>query len=91
MQETPRKALTEAQGAKALLENVIDLDSFTTDLANEGYSPDDSLTLQILALIAAGRNAEAIQVAQFKYNAAVAKAKAANGPIPPKPPILTNP
>src|SRR5271168_107799 len=80
MQETPRKALTEAQGAKALLENVIDLDSFTTDLANEGYSPDDSLTLQILALIAAGRNAEAIQVAQFKYNAAVAKAKAANGP-----------
>jgi hypothetical protein len=85
---TPHRFLTPANAQKALLENVIDLDAFAKELRDHGYSDDDNLTLQFIALIASGRAAEAQKVAEYKWEQAVAKAKAKNLPPPPKPPIL---
>jgi hypothetical protein len=87
----PREQLTEAQGVTALVENAIDLTEFATLLRNHGYSDNDALTLQVLALIKQGNKAEAIRVAQYKWEQAAAKATAKGLPAPPKPPILTNP
>jgi hypothetical protein len=91
MKETPRKFLTEAQAAKALAENVMDLDGFAAHLIDEGYSLDDQHTLTLLALIQTGRAAEAQKVAEYRWRKAVASAEAKGLPPPPKPPILSNP
>ena len=89
--ETPRRALTETQAQTLLVENLIDLDQFDTAVAGEGYAVGDAQLLQLLALIKAGRAAEAQKVALYRWQVAVAKAEAKGLPPPPKPPLVSNP
>lgn len=82
--------LTVAQAQKAFEEGIWDLSQLDAYFTARGYSPDDSQTLQFLTLLALAKIAEAKKVAQFNYEARVAKAKAKNAPIPPPPAILSS-
>jgi hypothetical protein len=79
-----------AQAQKAFEIGLWTLDQLDAYLVARGFSLDDVQTLELLTLHTLGNIAEAKKVAQFNYDAKVAKAKAKNGPIPPPPAILTS-
>lgn len=82
------KHLSVAELQTAFVAGLVDLADFTDNLAGQGYSPDDAQLLIMLTLIKLDTQEAKVAVAQFKYDAAVAKAKKAGTPIPPPPPIL---
>jgi len=86
--EFPRKTLTLAELQSAYVEGLLDLEDVGTFLKREGYSDDDSTTLQYMTL---GKLAtlEAKQaVARYKWERAKAKAAAKGEAEPPMPAIL---
>lgn len=88
-QHVPRKSLDVAQLQAAFVDGLLTIEDVQTRLQAIGYTGDDFLTLTQLTLFKLARAAEAKAVAQFKYDAAVLKARTKNLPPPPKPAILT--
>ena len=86
--KAPHKSLTLAELQAALDAGLITFSDVDTSLSTRGYTSTDLQTLEALTLLKLAQKAEAIKLAQFTYDAKVAKAKKAGAPIPPPPAIL---
>ncbi len=86
--KSPHKSLTLAQAQKAFTEGLWTLDQLDAFLTRDGYSADDSETLQLITLLAFAQFEEAKKVAKFNYDQKVKRAQAKGLPIPPLPKIL---
>jgi hypothetical protein len=89
--ELPTKQLTLAEMQSAFLDGLIDLTELETFLLAEGYTTAAAQLYVIQTLSKLTTHDAQVQVAQYKYNKAVASAKAKGEPIPPKPAILAGP
>jgi hypothetical protein len=87
-QKSPHKSLTLAELQTALEQGFITLADFDTFTTAMGFTSDQQLILDQLTLTKIAQFEQAVAVAQFAYDAKVAKAKAKNLPVPPKPKIL---
>jgi len=88
MFQFPTKRLSLAEMQTAFVQGIIDLTDLQTYLSDEGYSSDDQNTLAQLTLLKLETDAAKVQLAEFAYKKAVAKAQAKGLPIPPPPAIL---
>ena len=86
--KAPHKSLTIAELQQALDKGLITVDDVDAALASRGYTSSDLQTLEALILLNLAKQAEAIKLAQFTYDAKVAKAQKAGAPVPPPPAIL---
>jgi len=87
-QKTPHASLTFTEVEKAFEVGAMTLDDVTAWATRRGYQGDDLTNLLVITLLKFAKDTEAKAVAQFGYDAKVAKAKKAGTPIPPKPAIL---
>lgn len=93
--ELPVKTLTLAEMQTAYLHGLTDLTTLEQFIVNQGYSqgtggdPTNYAQLYVMLTLEKLDTHDAqVAVAQYKYDKAVATAKAKNEPIPPKPAIL---
>jgi hypothetical protein len=88
--ETPSKRVTLGEMQQAYIAALVDLSEFEQYLINEGYTRDDATVLIMLELNKQTEHAAQVAVARYKYDKAVAKARAKGQPIPPEPAILAS-
>jgi hypothetical protein len=86
--KTGTKTLTVGEVQQAFENGFIGFTEMDQRFNALGFASQDVLILEQLTLLKMNKLEEAKKVAQFKYDAAVAKAAKAGTPIPPKPPIL---
>jgi hypothetical protein len=87
-EHTPHKSLTLTEIEQAFSQGIFTQDDVITRLQQAGFQGDDLQTLTTLVLLKFAKAEEAKAVAQFVWDAKVAKAKAKGLPLPPKPAIL---